>query len=448
MKLSAFISENLERIMQEWEDFAATLVPKGERMDPVSLRDDVKRLLESIAADVVRPRSAYNQAERSKVRRPDEYSAATAHGVDRQAAGFSLISTVAEYRALRASVTRLWQEKHLNQPAPTTGIEDVIRFDEAIDQAIAESVFSYSASHDQQARVFETILSSTPDLAFTFDLDGRVAYANQALIAALSLPRDQIVGKSFADLGMPNVADLQREIQQVIRTKQPYRCEIHHPTGSGAPAWHEYIFVPVLNDEGVVEAIAGTGRDVTERKADARAVWEMANFDAVTGLPNRRLFWDRLEHDVKHARRIGARLALLFIDLDHFKEANDRFGHQVGDRILRLAAARIRSCVRETDTAARVGGDEFTVILQDLNDPKQVEAISEKIRQQLAEPFGTGDEGAPISSSIGITLFPRDASTAEQLIKNADEAMYAAKSAGRNQFHWYSVNSVTTFPSP
>jgi diguanylate cyclase (GGDEF)-like protein len=163
-------------------------------------------------------------------------------------------------------------------------------------------------------------------------------------------------------------------------------------------------------------------------------------------LPNRRLFLDRLEQDVKHAGRLGAPIALLFIDLDHFKEANDRFGHEAGDLLLRSAAGRIRSCVRDTDTVARLGGDEFTVILQDLRDSQDAESVARKIVKELAHPFQISEDMINISASIGITLSSKNTSTPEDLMKNADQAMYAAKSAGRNRVRFFSANQKS--PSP
>ncbi|MFD2270555.1 diguanylate cyclase domain-containing protein [Undibacterium arcticum] len=136
--------------------------------------------------------------------------------------------------------------------------------------------------------------------------------------------------------------------------------------------------MPAVDKEGVVEAVAGTARNITERKAAEEKNWQRANYDLLTGLPNRRLFLDRLEQDLKHAGRIGAPISLLFIDLDHFKEVNDKFGHDAGDLLLRLVTARLLSCIRDTDTVARLSGDEFTVILQDLRGTEDVELIAGK----------------------------------------------------------------------
>ena len=166
-------------------------------------------------------------------------------------------------------------------------------------------------------------------------------------------------------------------------------------------------------------------------------IWRQANFDSLTGLPNRRMFHDRLEQEIKKAHRAGLKIALLFIDLDKFKEINDTLGHSMGDALLVEAARRIVSCVRETDTVARLGGDEFTAILAELGDTASIERVTENILLKLAEPFHLGAKMAYVSGSIGITLYPDDATEVECLLKNADQAMYVAKNAGRNRFGYF-----------
>ena len=440
MRLSSFILKNLDTILQEWTKFASTLIPAGKKADQNTLRDHVKQMLETMAADLAHPETGYAQAEKSKGRRPVKKNAAATHGTDRLESGFSLISTMAEYRALRASVTRLWQEAHLNKPVTKADEEDLIRFNEALDQAASESVASYSHEKEQQARVFETILSSSPDLSFTLDLAGRFSYVNKALTELLGLSSNSIVGKNCFDLDFSTATELHGHIQHVINAKEHFCGEIPYATRSGEARFYEYILAPVLTKRGKVEAVAGTARNITERKASEDNNWHKANYDLLTGLPNRRLFRDRLEQAVKHAERVVAPFALLFIDLDHFKEANDTLGHEAGDLLLRLVADRIRECVREADTVARLGGDEFTVILQDLINAEHIELIARKILKELVSPFQINNDTIHISASIGIALCPQDAHTSEDIIKMADEAMYGAKNAGRNRFSFFSRN--------
>ncbi|SHM95322.1 PAS domain S-box-containing protein/diguanylate cyclase (GGDEF) domain-containing protein [Duganella sacchari] len=177
--------------------------------------------------------------------------------------------------------------------------------------------------------------------------------------------------------------------------------------------------------------------DVTAKKQSEQLIWQQANFDTLTHLPNRRMFLDRLAHDMLKSQRDKLRIAILFIDLDHFKEVNDTLGHQQGDVLLVDAARRISACVRKSDTVARLGGDEFTVILNELNESDNVERIAQDILDSLLQPFELGAEQAFVSASIGITLYPDDALDIDSLLKHADQAMYAAKGAGRNRYSYF-----------
>jgi diguanylate cyclase (GGDEF)-like protein len=166
-------------------------------------------------------------------------------------------------------------------------------------------------------------------------------------------------------------------------------------------------------------------------------IWQQANFDALTGLPNRRMFHDRLEQEMKKTRRNNLQVALLFLDLDEFKSINDSLGHDMGDVLLKEATQRLLTCVRETDTVSRLGGDEFTVILIGVDDPHSVERVAQLILGTLAEPYCLNDNLAHVTASIGITLYPDDGDTVDELLKNADQAMYAAKNLGRNRYHYF-----------
>ncbi len=177
--------------------------------------------------------------------------------------------------------------------------------------------------------------------------------------------------------------------------------------------------------------------DITEKKEADALIWKQANFDPLTQLPNRHMFHIRLEQEIQNTQRTSLNLALLFIDLDRFKEVNDTLGHNVGDQLLTEVAQRLSSSVRKSDMVARLGGDEFTVILSQLTDVSQVETVAQNILRRLAEPFTLNNETAYVSASIGITLYPEDTEEVEQLLMNADQAMYAAKKKGRNRFSYF-----------
>ena len=180
--------------------------------------------------------------------------------------------------------------------------------------------------------------------------------------------------------------------------------------------------------------------DITEQKNTEALIWSQANFDSLTKLPNRHMFHDRLEQQAKQSNRTGRPMALMLIDLDLFKEVNDTHGHDKGDLLLIDAARRISACVRESDTVSRLGGDEFTVLLTELDDTHTVERIVQDINTKLTEPFKLGEYQAFISASIGISLYPNDTEDLDSLLKNADQAMYVAKNAGRNRSSYFTAD--------
>jgi diguanylate cyclase (GGDEF)-like protein/PAS domain S-box-containing protein len=193
----------------------------------------------------------------------------------------------------------------------------------------------------------------------------------------------------------------------------------------------------IYNDDGAVHRWITLFSDITLKKRSDELIWEQANFDSLTSLPNRHMFHNRLEQEIKKANRSGSSIALLLLDLDHFKEVNDTYGHKVGDLLLKEAAWRLSSCVRGIDTVARLGGDEFTVILGGLNNTISINRVVRDILHKMAEPFRLGDEVAYVSASIGVTFYPQDAAEVEALVRNGDQAMYAAKNQGRNCFSYF-----------
>lgn len=193
----------------------------------------------------------------------------------------------------------------------------------------------------------------------------------------------------------------------------------------------------IRNDKGEIQRYISIGSDITNKVRSDELIWRQANYDFLTNLPNRYMFQDRLEQDMRKSLREGSLLALLFIDLDHFKDVNDTLGHSVGDQLLVKAAERINSCVRESDTVARMGGDEFTVILPKLHSTIDAEKVASQIISMLAEPYSLNNETIYAGASIGIAFCPDDTADVDQLISNADQAMYASKALGRNRLSYF-----------
>jgi len=200
----------------------------------------------------------------------------------------------------------------------------------------------------------------------------------------------------------------------------------------------EWLSIKVLyNEDGSIRMYLGIFSDITEKKEADEIIWKQANYDLLTGLPNRRLFSDRLEHEIKIAHRTNKSLALLFIDLDYFKQVNDTLGHEIGDILLIKVSERINESMRESDTVSRMGGDEFTAILPQINSSEDAERVVRIIIEKLAQPFDLNGTAITISASVGVAIYPKDAQNSKELLQNADKAMYEAKRQGRSRFFSY-----------
>ena len=178
-------------------------------------------------------------------------------------------------------------------------------------------------------------------------------------------------------------------------------------------------------------------RDITDRKKSAEQLFNLAHYDVITNLPNRLLFHNRLDQEIKKSQRTNSKLAVMLLDLDHFKEVNDTLGHDKGDTLLKQVAKRLKICIRDTDILARLGGDEFTLIIPFNDNLHIVDRVAQKILTSLAQPFQLEANPVYISASMGVTVFPQDGQSIKELLKNADQAMYAAKKSGRNRYNYF-----------
>lgn len=244
----------------------------------------------------------------------------------------------------------------------------------------------------------------------------------------------QHIRQLYCDL---NSRDFYDKMNNEIREKGQWQGEMWQRRKNG----EEYVIwltINTINDkDGQPYRRVALFSDITDKKQNEHLIWKQANYDTLTGLPNRRMLLEYLSSEVRNSDRNRNHFALLFLDLDFFKEVNDTLGHAMGDLLLIETASRLRSCVRDADVVARLGGDEFTVVLSAMADHKGIERVAEHILRRIAEPYLLGDETAYISVSIGITLYPDDSTSIEGLLKHADQAMYAAKDQGRNRFNYF-----------
>lgn len=289
-----------------------------------------------------------------------------------------------------------------------------------------------------QLQFITRLIDTIPNPVFYKDEAGRYIGCNIAFEQFIGKPRAQLVGLSVFDMSPPDLAERYHAADQKlfdVRGTQVYEAQVQYADG----VRRDVMFYKATFDkaDGSLGGLVGLILDISERKRMEQAIWREANYDALTGLPNLRLLRDRLAEELERTRRKGGILALLFIDLDRFKEVNDTLGHHVGDQLLIQAAERINAVVRSSDTVSRQGGDEFVVILPDISDTQSAGMIASKIIRLLGLPFLLGSNQVYVSASIGIALCPDDSTQLETLVSFADQAMYAAKAGGRNCFSYF-----------
>jgi diguanylate cyclase (GGDEF)-like protein/PAS domain S-box-containing protein len=295
------------------------------------------------------------------------------------------------------------------------------------------------AALKEQKEFFRLIAENIDDFIAVVDLNGRRLYNSPSYQSLFDGTKDLTGTDSFAEIHPDDRARIKRVFRDTVKKGVGHQTEFRFVRPDGGIRHMESRGGVMLDAQGKVSRVVVVSRDITERKAADFRVQHLAHHDPLTGLPNRTLISDRMHQALAYARRDNAMLALMFLDLDKFKPVNDTLGHEVGDQLLREAAARLQACVpRESDSVARIGGDEFLILLARIQSRKDAEAVAAKMLQALGDPFLIGPHTVSISASIGIALFPIHGQDQHMLIKNADMAMYRAKQGGHNCYRFFS----------
>lgn len=291
---------------------------------------------------------------------------------------------------------------------------------------------------EDSSKLAELVYRNTSEGMLVIDSKGIILDVNPAFVRLRGYDAPDAVGRHIR---MLNSSRHDREfytaIWRTVMDTGSWQGEHvgQHKDGNTYPEWLS--INTILNKDGSVFRRIMIFSNISEIKQAEAIIWTQANFDFLTELPNRQMFHDRLEQSILKAQRTDTKLALMFLDLDRFKEVNDTLGHAMGDTLLKQAALRLNLCVRQSDTVARLGGDEFTVLLNDVSLPSDADRVAQSILEKMSEPFILGTETVFISTSIGITLYPEDGTTTEALLNNADQAMYVAKNRGRNRYSYF-----------
>lgn len=292
------------------------------------------------------------------------------------------------------------------------------------------------------------VIDNTPDGVMITDADLRIRSVNPAFTTTTGYSAAEVLGQTphLLASGQHDAAFYQAMWRQIVQEGR-WQGEIWNRRKNGEIYLEWLNIIAIRDSRGQVQNYAGIFSDIVTQEHVRQRLHSLAYYDALTDLPNRELFHDRLHNALVQARREQRALALLFLDVDRFKPVNDTHGHAVGDGLLRVIADVLRLCVRESDTVARLGGDEFTIILTGMTGATDAEQVAQKIIAAFARPFAVEGRELSVGVSIGIALFPDDAHDEAMLLRHADAAMYAAKQAGRNNYQRFRPHMASLFSS-
>jgi diguanylate cyclase (GGDEF)-like protein/PAS domain S-box-containing protein len=264
---------------------------------------------------------------------------------------------------------------------------------------------------------------------------GVIEYVNPKFTKLMGYTSEEALGQTPRIIkGNFLSREFYQELWQKILSGEEWHGVFNNRTKAGDLVWEVASISPIRDEAGTITHFVGVKEDITEIKHLQEKLEHLAQHDQLTGLPNRFLFRDRLEQALLHARRRNASFALLYLDLDGFKGVNDALGHEAGDAVLTEAGRRMAACVRASDTVARMGGDEFTVLLEDMDAPSKVERLAQVLVEALGTPFTVAGEVCAIGASVGIAIYPQHGDTADALLSAADAAMYQIKQGGRSGY--------------
>jgi diguanylate cyclase (GGDEF)-like protein/PAS domain S-box-containing protein len=312
----------------------------------------------------------------------------------------------------------------------------------------AQSRLQLQASHDKLQQAASVFTHAREGIMIT-DANGTIVDVNDTFTRITGFSRDEALGQN------PRILNSGRQPPEYYAAM--WRALLETGQWSGE-VWNRRKDGEVYAEMQTVSAVRdGAGRtqsyvalfsDITPMKMHQAQLERIAHFDALTHLPNRVLLADRLQLAIAQSQRRGRSLAVVYLDLDGFKAVNDRHGHAVGDTLLVTVSQRMKAALREGDTLARIGGDEFVAILVDMENPQDCDPVLERLLQAASAPIETDVAVLRVSASMGVTIYPQDGSVADLLVRHADQAMYAAKQAGKNRYHRFDIAQTAPTPSP
>lgn len=318
--------------------------------------------------------------------------------------------------------------------------EELAASEEELRQQLDEIIASKELLEISEEK-YKTLVNNSQDIIYSCDTDGVFLAVNNMFSKITKIDNSKIIGKKMSDfISNSTFIELwQSSISKVITTGETLILENKYKD--------DLIFnvtlSPIFNIKNDVIGVTGTNHNITESKKSEQIIKHMAYYDDLTDLPNRVFFFDTLKKEITLCREKRNKMAILFLDMDNFKRINDSLGHAFGDKLLIEVAMRLKACIRVCDIVARISGDEFSILIKDFLNINETIPIIDNILNVFSKPFNIGNSSINITSSIGVSIFPRDGEIAEDLFKNADIAMYKAKEIGKNCYQFYNANMKT-----
>jgi diguanylate cyclase (GGDEF)-like protein/PAS domain S-box-containing protein len=285
----------------------------------------------------------------------------------------------------------------------------------------------------QRAKAFDYLF----DAVVVTDLEGNITDWNKGSETLYGYSKDEAIGKHVNMLHVPeDSAHITADVISAVLEQGHWSGEVRMLHKDGHIGWIESMCVPTFDEDGQMNGALGVNRDITERRNEKERLNQLAYYDQLTKIPNRYLFLDRIAHLIAQSERNEKSFALFFIDIDNFKNINDTKGHVFGDEILVETANRLKNFIRDSDTVARMGGDEFVLLLEDISNKENASVMAEKLLQILNQAYVSDNRLYEFSSSIGIAIYPENGKTKDALLASADKAMYKAKHNERGTFEF------------